>query len=228
MPTDILVSTRILSDLSAARIRRAGLQLIEAELITTEPIPFQMPDMSLFSHIAFTSSRAVSAWFHVSDTAGLIPAAISGKTLQLLASYTHIDVVSAVNARQLAQALHHSANGKILSVLHPCSNIRLPDLEQELQKFGHRYSPLPVYKTMDKPQQFSVNPAAVLFFSPSAVNVYFSENSFHPQTCYACIGSTTAASVLDQFPEAIVLIPEEPDPELLVNMTINKINENKI
>jgi uroporphyrinogen-III synthase len=223
MLPDILISTRFLSDHSAARIRRAGLQLIEADLISTEPIPFEMPDLSLFSHIAFTSARAVSAWFHVSDTAGLITAAISGKTLQSIASYTHIEVVSAVNARQLAQALHHSANGKILSVLHPCSDIRLPDLEQELQKFGHRYSPLPVYKTMDKPQQFSVNPAAVLFFSPSAVNVYFSENSFHPQTCYACIGSTTRSAVLDRFPEAICLVAGEPDPEQLTDLVINKI-----
>jgi uroporphyrinogen-III synthase len=228
MPPEVLISTRILSAAAAARIKRAGLQLLEADLIYTEPIPFEWPELNQFSHIAFTSSRAVEAWFKVSDIDGLVPAAISGKTRHTLAGFTKAEIVAAADARSLGQTLHQSAKGKILSVLHPCSQIRLPDLQQELGKTGHHYSPLPVYATLERPVRFSVEPSAVLFFSPSAVNVFFSQNPFNPQTCYACIGSTSRAAVLKRFPEALCLIPGEPDPEQLIDITIDKINKKTI
>ena len=62
------------------------------------------------------------------------------------------------------------------------------------------------YKTVLKTKKFDQNWDGILFFSPSGVASYISENKPKKNSCAVCIGLTTATSAKKHF-KSVVIAP---------------------
>jgi uroporphyrinogen-III synthase len=99
-------------------------------------------------------------------------------------------------------------------------------LPSELNKNGIDVEELIVYNTIEKPQTVSKNYDGILFFSPSAVRSFFSNNNLKTETTVFAIGKTTAAEV-KKFSNNTIIISDIPDTEKLINEVIQYFNAIK-
>lgn len=81
------------------------------------------------------------------------------------------------------------------SIYFFCGEIRLDVLPNKLMDAGIRLIEIPVYQTKLTPQIITKQYDGILFFSPSAVESFFSVNSIPSHTVVCTIGDTTAASI---------------------------------
>lgn len=108
-----------------------------------------------------------------------------------------------------------------------CGNLRRETLPEKLKLGGCTLQEWILYQTIATPEVVSRNYDAILFFSPSAVESFFSLNRITPQTRIFAIGDTTAASVKD-FTENQVMVASRPNKEDLVRQAIQLITSSKI
>src|SRR5450432_2382176 len=92
----------------------------------------------------------------------------------------------------------------------------LPDI---LKKNGVRLTELIVYDTRLTPVQIKESPDAILFFSPTAVQSFFSINTLAPDTRVFAMGKTTAAA-LTTFTSNEIIISPESDKAYVFNMAV--------
>lgn len=156
----------------------------------------------------FTSSHAVES---VMD---MLPAAPKGWTIACLEGATK-DVVrehwkeeaivaTASDAAGLAQKLE----GNEATLVFFCGDLRRNELPDALNKAGRAWEQLVVYETIAKPQQLDKSYAAVLFFSPSAVQSFFTRNAVPASVLLFTIGRTTAGSIGKDIPNKIIVSPQ--------------------
>ena len=69
---------------------------------------------------------------------------------------------------------------------------RRDELPEKLKKNHIEVEEIVVYKTIETPEPISKSYNAILFFSPSAVQSFFSKNTINDSTQIFAIGSTTA------------------------------------
>jgi uroporphyrinogen-III synthase len=72
-----------------------------------------------------------------------------------------------------------------------------------------------VYETLETPVEIPGPLDAVLFFSPSAVNSFFSKNQLEKNTACFAIGATTARTIASYTANKIIS-SEVPDQSVLV------------
>jgi uroporphyrinogen-III synthase len=73
-----------------------------------------------------------------------------------------------------------------------CGNERRDELPAILKKNNVNFDEIEVYKTKLKPKQFEREFDGILFFSPSGVKSFVSENKLNKSIAF-CIGTTTAS-----------------------------------
>lgn len=209
---------RILStkSLAADELEFAALQGVEVrclEVIKTEPLPFQLPRVNSCDAVAFTSANALRYFFRNDEVAAALAGktifSIEGKTTQHLRVKGFVPQLTAYNGEQLADKVIASATAK--AVLHPCSSIRLPVLEQKFAAAGIAYTALPVYHTsLLSGVKAEGGYDAVLFYSPSGVESFLAENKLPQNVVCCCIGNTTAQYLKERCPAAEIIVPEIP------------------
>jgi uroporphyrinogen-III synthase len=126
------------------------------------------------------------------------------------------DIKIADNARALSELI--LADG-IRDVVFFCGDQRMDILPDYLKKHGVHLTELIVYDTRLTPVQITICPDAVLFFSPTAVNSFFSLNVLTPSTTIFAMGHTTAAS-LKKYTRLPVIVSPESDKSFVVNMAL--------
>jgi len=100
-----------------------------------------------------------------------------------------------------------------------CGDKRREDLPERLKTAGWQVHEVVVYHTILTPQHIAKPYDAILFFSPSAVESFFSMNAIAPQVRLFAIGKTTAAAIHDKCPNP-VSISERPDEQILIRQII--------
>lgn len=108
-----------------------------------------------------------------------------------------------------------------------CGDKRREELPQKLHKIKVEVEELTVYKTIKTSQVISKQYDGILFFSPSAVNSYFSKNSISESMTVFAIGETTAKSI-KQFTPRPVIVAEIPDKKNLVAQAIKHFSKNQL
>jgi uroporphyrinogen-III synthase len=108
-----------------------------------------------------------------------------------------------------------------------CGNIRRDVLPHKLRAAGIEVHEIVVYQTIETPQKISKQYNAVLFYSPSAVDSYFSVNPVSEITQYFAIGTTTA-SAIRQYTTQNVIVADKPGKEELVQQAIAHFSQQKI
>lgn len=106
-----------------------------------------------------------------------------------------------------------------------CGDKRLNTLPNKLKQAGINCIEIPVYETKYTPQLIEKEYDGILFFSPSAVQSFFSVNRLPAHTVVFAIGETTAMTVKEYSSNHLV-ISKEANAELLLNEAVRIVEKH--
>lgn len=173
--------------------------------------------------VVFTSMNAVEA---VAEHIDAIPDwriySIGNTTRKLIEEKWGEDkiIATAENAQRLGERL---IDDGVDNILFFCGNIRRDELPNKIRSEGGRVEEVVVYQTDETPEKLEKEYDGVLFFSPSAVQSFFSVNKLPKQTVCFAIGRTTADAIR-QHTQNKIIIGKEPSKEELVYQAIDHFN----
>jgi len=101
-----------------------------------------------------------------------------------------------------------------------CGDQRRDDLPRKLRESSIRVNELIVYTTIPVPQKIEREYDGIVFFSPSAVQSFFSINTVSAETVLFAIGQTTANALREQAGNQII-VSTTPDKEALIRKVID-------
>ena len=166
--------------------------------------------------VVFTSGYAVKAiksflHFYVNPaTVQWKIFSISGRTKESIQE--HLDLFGKIidtadDASSLAKKI---IEHKVKEVIFFCGNKRRDELPEALKKAGIVVKEVIVYNTTETAQLATDDVDGVLFFSPSAVNSFFTVNSLKKNAICFAIGKTTAEWI-SQFSNNKTIVSELPN-----------------
>jgi uroporphyrinogen-III synthase len=147
------------------------------------------PDWSIYS-IGTATARLVKAYFGEERIAG-----------------------SASDAASLAELI--AEDGLTGEVIFFCGDQRRDELPDILRQNNIEVNEIVVYQTIATPHKIDKDYFGILFFSPSAVQSFFSKNKVASKTILFAIGNTTANEIKKHSNNKII-ISDEPGKENLV------------
>jgi uroporphyrinogen-III synthase len=185
-----------------------GIDIIEQEAIKVNPILSKEKWQEILGLLqskkqfaVFTSSNAVlSVKKYLHEYVNPFQTnwkifSLSGKTKEVLdenAGLFGTIIGTADNSKSLAEKI---VTEKINEVIFFCGNKRREELPNILKNAGIKVHEVVVYETVETPVISNNDFDAILFFSPSAVQSFFSVNQLKNSVVCFAIGQTTAESV---------------------------------
>lgn len=178
--------------------------------------------------IIFTSKHAVEivAQFYLSE----IPSSwkiycLSGATKKAVISYFNENKITATadNALALSEIILQQKDLK--EAVFFCGNKRRNTLPDIFHKNQIALKEFMVYETVLTPHKTDQEYNGFLFFSPSAVESFFSVNKISPDVLCFAIGKTTA-NAIRKHAENNTLISKKPDAEIMLE-TVADFFKNK-
>ncbi len=221
-----VLSTKKLDPSLVQQAKENDIEIVEHEFIRVNTILTKQKWNEIFRLIeskiefaVFTSSNAVSAlkkylndYTNPFETNWMI-FSLSGKTKIALEETEFGTVIeTAENGKELAEKI---AASKVNEIIFFCGNKRRDELPTLLKDAGVKVHEVVVYETLETPAMATQDIDAVLFFSPSAVQSFFSVNHLKKDTACFAIGQTTAESISD-FADNKIIISDSPSQEVLL------------
>lgn len=200
-----------------------GLILDSMEFTRTESltdIPGMQELIARRLTVAFTSVNAVNAVEQ--SIKGLSPDwriyCISGATSDAASALFGEQAIlgTAPSASQLAELIREREAEAGTGIIFFCGDLRRSDLPS----IG--VSEVIVYRTVLTPRQIERDYDGIAFFSPSAVESFFSVNRISSGVALFAIGSTTAAAIQNRCANPVV-VSKRPDKTLLIRQMIDFI-----
>ena len=225
-----ILSTKKLQPLIVSAVP-AHMELIQEDYIDIRPLQNDDSDRQMqqliasgVHTIALTSSHGAEAFAayaskHPASAASCSIYCLSGNTRTALQTAGLANEVRATagNAHDLANRIMEDG---IKELLFFCGNLRRPELPQALSAAGVTVHELVVYETLLTPVAAPTDVQAVLFFSPSAVESFFSLNQLnHDAVCFA-IGNTTADSIAG-FTNHKIVVSSKPAQEAMLQAVLS-------
>lgn len=225
-PINIL-STRPLPDALLKEAASLGVNISILSFIDTVPVQSveiaeEVGQAALIqTTVIFTSMNAVEA---VTDILfGLVPDwkvyCMGNTTKNLVVDYFGEDSIAgtADSAANLARTL--LSDGFAEEVFFFCGDQRRDELPAILSDAGIVVNEIVVYETIATPHAIQEDYAGILFYSPSAVESFFTNNRLAEHALVFAIGATTAAAIKKYTANKIILA-DEPAKEQLVTKAI--------
>ncbi len=198
------------------------LSFIETESILSVEVQQEIEQVALQeTTVVFTSMNAVDAVTVFLD--GQKPSwniyTLGTTTKKLVAEYFGEDKIlgSAADASALAELI--AAEGQAEEVSFFCGDRRRDELPAILRNSEIEVNEIMVYQTLATPHKINKPYQAVLFFSPSAVESFFSVNKSVEGLLMFAIGRTTADSIR-KYSDNKIIVADEPGKENLVEKMI--------
>lgn len=223
-----ILSTKELDENSLLTAREKGIRIDVSPFIRTEPVTSvevqQEVESALIMQatVVFTSANAVEAvCAYITDAQPVWNMyCIGNNTASLAEDYFPMSKLKgkANNAHDLASLMLDADDFE--EVLFFCGDMRRDELPAWLRQHDIEVIEVVVYQTISIPHKVSPHYKAVLFFSPSGVDSFFTMNKLTPETPVFAIGNTTARAVRKLCPNP-VLIPDRPSREELVASVID-------
>ena len=222
-----ILSTRPLNKSLVQEAKAVGISIDELSFIDTEPIQDIATQQEIeqaylqSSTVVFTSMNAVDAVLAWQD--GQQPDWViycMGNTTKLLLKENfgeHSVAGTASSAAELAELIAEESD--IDEVVFFCGEQRRDELPAILRSKGIEVHEIIVYETIHTPHKVSKDYHAILFYSPSAVSSFFSNNKVPAQTILFAIGNTTAKTI-QQYCNNTIIIGKEPGKEELVRQAM--------
>lgn len=190
----VILSTRKLDDEQQRRILSQGFSLLQHDFISVEKIDFQV-NFFEYEYLIFTSQNAVKSVVQSPFFEDLVRKkvlCVGQKTKKLLKTFGWDVIESVPYAQMLAQIITQKYRQN--TFLFFCGNQRRDVLVQAMHSAHITFSEIQVYKTQKTPVRIETSYDAILFFSPSGVESFLSQNNIMQQRLF-CIGTTTAQSL---------------------------------
>ncbi len=230
MSTLHVLSTKKLKTAVAEQLKQAGISLIEKDFIridtasSDETIKQFIDSINTDAYVIFTSSNAVDAIAdHVKDVKWKV-FCISGKTKEAVLEKLNLEIIATADTGvDLAKGIIQHG---VKEVIFFSGNIRRKELPQILHEAGVLIKELTVYKTIATSEKINNNFDAVFFFSPSAVQSFFSQNQLSTTTVCFAIGNTTAEEIR-KFVQNQIIIAEKPTQEFLL-FAVNQFYKKEV
>lgn len=222
-----ILCTRPLPQAIIAEAMQSGICIevmpfIETESILSVEVQQEIEQVALQqTTVVFTSMNAVEAVTVFLD--GHKPAwniyTLGTTTKKLVTDYFGEDKIigSASDAAGLAEVI--VAEGTADEVNFFCGDRRRDELPGILRNSDIDVNEIVVYHTIATPHKINKTYEAILFFSPSAVESFFSVNKVAAHSLMFAIGSTTAASI-ENYTSNKIIVADEPGKENLVEKMI--------
>ena len=126
---------------------------------------------------------------------------------------------SAPSAKELAEKIIRTNKG--CEVYFFCGDRRRDELPDMLKTEGFIVHEMVVYRTIATPHRVARRYDGISFYSPSAVDSFFSVNTVDPKTTLFAIGETTAEAIRRNSSNPVVVgPPQRPDKEELIRLMI--------
>ena len=210
-----ILSTKTLSAEQRQVFLDADFDLLEQDFIAIKNNLFELNTIN--NNLIFSSQNAVlslmeqSGW-EVLKTKPVFCVGIKTKELLELHGFT-VDVYLDY-ASELAEIITLIYNKESYTFLS--GNLRKETLPEALKSAGITFNEIEVYQTTLSPFKISdqENFDGILFFSPSAVESYLTNNKIKNEVCF-CVGTTTAAALETKKIKNIV-IAETPTIEEVI------------
>jgi uroporphyrinogen-III synthase len=216
-----ILSTRPLSQEVIGKANRNGIAIDVVSFIQTEPLP--VDGIAHSANAVFTSMNAVEAVAAAPIAAPAMVFCMGNTTAKLISEHFGQDVIkgTAENAAALADVIIQSG---VKEVVFYCGDQRRDDLPDKLSANDIAVTEVIVYRTIATPQPIKKDYTAILFFSPSAVESFFTMNTISNGTVLFAIGSTTADAI-KKFTGNEVIIGDEPGKHALAHKAIEYLSQ---
>jgi uroporphyrinogen-III synthase len=216
-----VLSTKKLSLAQKELLLNSGLAFVEYEAISIELLPFQMP--THINNAIFTSQNAVHSYLNSKAENASVDRCycVGKKTAALLAKNGENVVKIEENASILANFISKSFNNETFYFFS--GNMRKDDISNIQNSSKNIIFELKTYKTTLKMKKFDDFFNGIMFFSPSGVLSFTSENNMGDSVAF-CIGSTTAAAAQKFFKN--VVVANATSVESVIAKTIKTLKEN--
>ncbi|MEP7258069.1 MAG: uroporphyrinogen-III synthase [Flavitalea sp.] len=179
--------------------------------------------------ILFTSKYAVSfgAELLPAHFAGMNIFCLQGVTSEYVRRYLGEGRIAGVasNAAELAHRVLENKNFN--KAVFFCGDKRREDLPSILQEQGIPVKEIHVYQTILTPVAIGSRPDALVFFSPSAVESFFTLNTLSATAVCFAIGDTTAAA-LASYTNARIIVSSGVSEEKMMETVSAYIRETAI
>ncbi|MGV3530396.1 MAG: uroporphyrinogen-III synthase [Flavisolibacter sp.] len=221
-----VLSTKKLEPSLVEKAEQSGIEITEQEFISVQPVVSKEKEEEISGSLVntdavliFTSSNAVSAikeHFHTISERQFY--CIGGKTKKALLNFVAEEKIvgTADYGKELAQKI---VAEDVKEAVFFCGNRRRDELPEMLQHAGIRVKEVVVYETVETPHTVTEDFEGVLFFSPSAVQSFFSANQLNKDTVCFAIGETTAESIA-HFSKNRIVVSASPTQEKIVDAVV--------
>lgn len=220
-----ILSTKTLGNVLVNTAADNGIEIEEKSFISIEPLKNKtVTDRILRSlneklNVVFTSANAVHAVsVYISSKPDWNVYCIGNATKELVAKMFGEDSIAATasHAIELAERIiSHKEKG----VRFFCGDQRRDELPDILRGNGIKVEECIVYKTVLTPSLVHRPYDGILFFSPTAVESFFSLNSVTKDTCTFALGETTL-SAIKKFVSNEVILATHTSKESLIARVI--------
>ncbi len=222
-----ILSTRPLSASIIDEATAVGITIDTLSFIDTEPIQSievqQEIEQAFLQNIkvVFTSMNAVEAvaYYLEQNQPDWDIYCIGTTTNELVAKYFGEERIArtANDAASLAELIIE--DGFTDEVIFFCGDQRRDELPEILRAHDIDVNEITVYQTIRLPHKIEKDYLGILFFSPSAVDSFFTKNKLPASTILFAIGNTTANEIKKHSSNKII-ISDEPGKANLVSKMI--------
>jgi len=232
-----VLSTKKLGPSLIEHAKENGIEIIEQEFISIKSILNQKTFDKILGvindkklTIALTSANAVDVlkrYMHFKDTYLVVDwniFCLSGKTKQAIfnALLLKKNIIGEANdATELANQI--IAKG-VKEITFFCGDKRRHELPTVLKNANIKVHEIVLYETAETPATVDKDFDAVLFYSPSGVQSFFSVNELSKHSVCFAIGRTTATSIAT-FANNTIVKSTTPDPKKMVEDVIKYFKE---
>ena len=213
-----VLSTKKLAVNQRELLLNSGIGFAEKEFIAIESIPFEVDDVP--ENLIFTSKNALRAILEherLEEFRQKDIFCVGAKTADLLKENGFKDPVTADSGAELGAKIvkHHNEE----QFLFFCGRKRNPDLPKMLIQKNIPLREVEVYDTQLTPKKVDRVFDGVLFFSPSAVESFCSENDLSESLAF-CIGKTTASEAKKHTVK--IIVATKPTIENVIVQVVKK------
>lgn len=214
-----ILSTKTLSVEQRQVFLDANFDLLEQDFIEIKNIFFELDKIN--TNLIFSSQNAVLSLLEQNGWEVLKSKTVfcvGIKTKELLEDNGFKVDVYMDYASELAEIITLIYNKESFTFLS--GNLRRETLPEALKRAGITFNEIEVYETKLAPFKISAqeNFDGIMFFSPSAVESYLTNNNIKNEVCF-CIGTTTA-SALETKKIKNIVIAETPSIEDVIEEVI--------
>lgn len=210
-----ILSTKELPASLLADAAAKGIDITIAKFIHIQPVNITTALPPANSVVIFTSANAVNT----SDLAWQVYC-LNGATLEAVKERlpNATVIATASNATALAQQI---IQDNVTSAVFFCGNLRRHELPDLLSQHGISIEEIIAYETTEVPAVTTNDYDGIFFFSPSGVKSYFTANTPPASAVCFAIGNTTANTLKEYTTNKIIISPDAPSAEQMVQMAIS-------